>query len=134
MVRLIVKDWRLWRKYDALWKYRFFFIIISILLIPTILLGLSGKTAKRYNIFISIVILAIIFGHSVNGTVSLVLFTLFQLVLIISYQKYRLQKKQHYGICQSRSTCYFSTGTCEGTTNSRTTSFIWFSWRVLHYL
>ena len=70
----------------------FFFIIIGILLLPTIILGLRGKSAKRYNIFISIIVLALIFGNSLNGSTSLILFTVFQLLLIVGYQKYRLQK------------------------------------------
>ncbi|KOS63772.1 D-alanyl-lipoteichoic acid biosynthesis protein DltB [Lysinibacillus sp. FJAT-14222] len=69
-----------------------FFIILGILLMPTIILGLRGKSAKRYNIFVSIIVLALIFGNSLNGTISLILFTVFQLLLIIAYQKYRLQK------------------------------------------
>lgn len=73
-----------------------FFIIIGILLMPTILLGLRGKSAKSYNIFISIVILAMIFGNSVNGAVSLVLFTLFQLFLILAYQKYRAHQNSSF--------------------------------------
>ncbi len=69
-----------------------FFIIIGILLLPTIILGLREKSAKGYNIFVSIIVLALIFGNSLNGTISLILFTVFQLLLIIAYQKYRLQK------------------------------------------
>lgn len=69
-----------------------FFIIIGILLLPTIILGLREKSAKTYNIFVSIIVLALIFGNSLNGTISLILFTVFQLLLIIAYQKYRLQK------------------------------------------
>ncbi|MEY9973860.1 membrane protein involved in D-alanine export [Lysinibacillus sp. RC46] len=69
-----------------------FFIIIGILLMPTIILGLRGKSAKRYNIFISIIVLALIFGNSTRGSISLILFTVFQLLLIVVYQKYRSQK------------------------------------------
>ena len=69
-----------------------FFVIIGLLLLPTILLGLRGKSSKRYNLFISVIVLALIFGHSLNGTISLVLFTVFQVVLIVAYQRYRLQQ------------------------------------------
>jgi len=73
-----------------------FFIIIGILLLPTVIAGLRGKPAKNYNILISILILALIFGNSLNGSISLILFTVFQLLLIIGYQTYRSQKNNSY--------------------------------------
>jgi len=69
-----------------------FFLIIGLLLLPTILLGLRSKSAKHYNLFVSLIVLALIFGHSLNGSISLILFTVFQIVLIMAYQRYRLQQ------------------------------------------
>jgi len=73
-----------------------FFIIIGILLLPTIILGLRGKAAKGYNIFISIVFLAFIFerqtGHILSvcpintPSISLIRFSLtfFNLLFFLS--------------------------------------------------
>ena len=68
-----------------------FFFIIGILLIPTIILGLKGKSSKKYNMFISVIILAIIFSSSAKSILSLILFTIFQVLLIKGYQTYRLK-------------------------------------------
>lgn len=38
-----------------------FFIILGILLLPTIILGLNGKRFQAYNMLISILVLALIF-------------------------------------------------------------------------
>lgn len=69
-----------------------FFLIIGLLLLPTIILGLRGKSSKLYNLFVSLIVLALIFGSSLNGGISLLLFTVFQVVLIVAYQRYRLQQ------------------------------------------
>lgn len=69
-----------------------FFLIIGLLLLPTILLGLRGKSAKHYNLFVSLIVLALIFGHSLNGSISLILFTVFQIILVTAYQRYRLRQ------------------------------------------
>ncbi|MBQ0140594.1 MAG: D-alanyl-lipoteichoic acid biosynthesis protein DltB [Kurthia sp.] len=76
-----------------------FFFILFFFLIPSIVLGLLGKSAKKYNLFISIVILALIFGidmadFSINekSVLSIILFTIFQISLIKGYHIYRLRK------------------------------------------
>lgn len=76
-----------------------FFLIIGILFIPTIILGLLGKSARKYNMFISIIVLALIFGldmkdFTVNwkSAISILLFTLFQVLLIKGYHTYRMTK------------------------------------------
>jgi len=69
-----------------------FFIILGILLLPTMILGIMGKRLRYYNVFVSIVVLAIIFSGGKNGFFSLVAFTVLQLVLIKGYITYRKTK------------------------------------------
>ena len=69
-----------------------FFIILGILLLPTMILGIMGKRLRYYNVFVSIVVLAIIFSGGKNGFFSLVAFTVLQLVLIKGYITYRRTK------------------------------------------
>lgn len=69
-----------------------FFIILGILLLPTMILGIMGKRLRYYNVFVSIVVLAIIFSGGKNGFFSLVAFTALQLVLIKCYITYRKTK------------------------------------------
>ena len=66
-----------------------FFITLGILLLPTIILGIMGKRLRYYNVFVSIVVLAIIFSGGNKGFFSLVGFTVLQLVLIKGYISYR---------------------------------------------
>lgn len=69
-----------------------FFIILGILLLPTMILGIMGKRLRYYNVFVSIIVLAIIFSGGKNGFYSLVAFTVLQLVLIKGYITYRSTK------------------------------------------
>lgn len=69
-----------------------FFIILGILLLPTMILGIMGKRLRYYNLFVSIVVLAIIFSESNAGFFSLVAFTVFQVFLIKGYIHYRKKK------------------------------------------
>ena len=66
-----------------------FFIILGMLLLPTIILGIMGKRLRYYNVFVSIVVLAIIFSGGDKGFYSLVGFTVLQIVLIKGYITYR---------------------------------------------
>ena len=66
-----------------------FFIILGILLLPTIVLGIMGKRLRYYNVFVSIVVLALIFSGGNSGFFSLVGFTVLQIVLIKGYITYR---------------------------------------------
>lgn len=45
----------------------FFFILIGILLLPTIILGLRGKRMQGYNMFATVVALALIFSKDAHG-------------------------------------------------------------------
>ena len=76
--------------YDAL-QLVFFFILLGILLLPTIILGLNGKRFQGYNMFISIIVLALIFAHDLHGVIALCIFTLWQVLLIRGYLAYRLK-------------------------------------------
>ncbi|MBD8026744.1 D-alanyl-lipoteichoic acid biosynthesis protein DltB [Ureibacillus sp. Re31] len=69
-----------------------FFIILGILLLPTMILGTMGKRFRYYNVFVSIVVLAIIFSEGGSGFFSLIAFTILQLVLIKGYITYRQTK------------------------------------------
>lgn len=80
-----------------------FFILLGILLLPTIILGLNGKRFQAYNMFISIIILALIFSHDLHGVIALCLFTIWQVLLISGYLAYRAESEQW--LCLLRS-CY----------------------------
>lgn len=69
-----------------------FFIILGILLLPTMILGIMGKRLRYYNVFVSIVVLAIIFSGGNQGFFSLVAFTILQVVLVKGYITYRQTK------------------------------------------
>ncbi|WP_077304852.1 D-alanyl-lipoteichoic acid biosynthesis protein DltB [Terribacillus halophilus] len=69
-----------------------FFIILGVLLLPTMVLGIMGKRLRYYNVFVSIVVLAIIFSEGSAGFLSLVAFTALQLLLIKGYIAYRQKK------------------------------------------
>jgi membrane protein involved in D-alanine export len=66
-----------------------FFFIVAILLTPTIILGLLGKTFYRYNLLVTLISLSIIFATNLQGVIALVLFTIWQVVLINRYINYR---------------------------------------------
>lgn len=69
-----------------------FFIILGILLLPTMILGIMGKRLRYYNVFVSVVALAIIFSGGNQGFFSLVAFTILQVVLVKGYISYRQTK------------------------------------------
>jgi membrane protein involved in D-alanine export len=72
-----------------------FFFILAALLAPTIILGLQGKRFQTYNMFVSIIVLAIIFSSRLTGAIALILFTIWQIALIKGYIAYR--KKNNNG-------------------------------------
>lgn len=71
-----------------------FFIILAVLLAPTVILGLKGKRFQGYNIIISVVVLALIFGSFWNEAITLIVFTIWQVLLIKGYWVYR-KKANH---------------------------------------
>ncbi|WP_312470057.1 D-alanyl-lipoteichoic acid biosynthesis protein DltB [Neobacillus sp.] len=66
-----------------------FFFILAVLLAPTVILGLKGKRFHTYNMFVTIIALGIIFSSSINQAVALIVFTIWQVVLIKVYIAYR---------------------------------------------
>ncbi|WP_456266666.1 MULTISPECIES: D-alanyl-lipoteichoic acid biosynthesis protein DltB [unclassified Bacillus (in: firmicutes)] len=72
----------------------FFFILIGILLLPTIILGLRGKRMQGYNMFATVVALALIFSKDAHGALLLFLFTVWQIFIIRLYLAYRLKANQ----------------------------------------
>jgi membrane protein involved in D-alanine export len=71
-----------------------FFLIVAVLLTPTVIAGLQGKKIQTYNRVISFLILILIFSSSWIGFLSLCLFTVWQIVLIKSYLSYRLKENR----------------------------------------
>ncbi|WP_426578647.1 D-alanyl-lipoteichoic acid biosynthesis protein DltB [Bacillus altitudinis] len=69
----------------------FFFILIGILLLPTMILGLRGKRMQGYNMFATVVALALIFSKDAHGALLLFLFTVWQVLIIRLYLAYRLK-------------------------------------------
>ncbi|MFS0654648.1 D-alanyl-lipoteichoic acid biosynthesis protein DltB [Bacillus sp. 179-C3.3 HS] len=74
----------------------FFFILIGILLLPTMILGLRGKRMQGYNMFATVVALALIFSKDAHGALLLFLFTVWQVLIIRMYLSYRLKENKAY--------------------------------------
>ncbi|MCM2533129.1 D-alanyl-lipoteichoic acid biosynthesis protein DltB [Neobacillus pocheonensis] len=66
-----------------------FFFIIACLLAPTIIMGLRGKRFQAYNMIVTVIALAIIFSTNLHGALALILFTIWQVLLIKNYLAYR---------------------------------------------
>ncbi|OIK15617.1 D-alanyl-lipoteichoic acid biosynthesis protein DltB [Bacillus sp. MUM 116] len=73
-----------------------FFFILAILLAPTVILGLQGKRFQTYNMIVSAVALAIIFSSKLPSFIALIVFTIWQVLLIKGYIAYR--KKANSGL------------------------------------
>lgn len=71
-----------------------FFLIIGILLLPTIILGLKGRQSRTYNMIITVIMLAIIFANSMMGIISLIVFTIWQVLLVKGYASYRQRENK----------------------------------------
>ncbi|MBL5846390.1 D-alanyl-lipoteichoic acid biosynthesis protein DltB [Bacillus sporothermodurans] len=76
-----------------------FFFIVAFLLLPTIILGLNGKVSKAYNMVVTVLLLAIIFSNNSLGAVSLVLFTIWQVILVKGYAAYRKRNNRTLVFC-----------------------------------
>jgi membrane protein involved in D-alanine export len=76
-----------------------FFIIIAILLAPTVILGLRGKRFQSYNIAVSVIVLALIFGSFWNEAIVLIVFTIWQVLLIKGYHAYRRNRNSTIVFC-----------------------------------
>lgn len=63
----------------------FFFYILALILLPAIILGLFGKSIKRYGLIASILMIILVFTNSKLGFKYLIVFYLIQLVLVKGY-------------------------------------------------
>ncbi|MFC7393612.1 D-alanyl-lipoteichoic acid biosynthesis protein DltB [Scopulibacillus cellulosilyticus] len=63
----------------------YYFIILAILLIPSIIAGLNGKSLKTYNSVVAIFFLVLTFYNKPAQAISLIIFVIWQVVLIKGY-------------------------------------------------
>ncbi|ETT86944.1 membrane bound O-acyl transferase MBOAT family protein, partial [Bacillus mycoides FSL H7-687] len=79
----------------------YFFAIVGILLIPTIVAGLRGKMLRKYNAVLTLIMLAIIFSDKSNQAMMLVVFIIWQYVLIKGYLLLRKQNNNTFMFCMA---------------------------------
>lgn len=77
----------------------YFFAIVGILLIPTIIAGLKGKMLRKYNAILTLVMLAIIFSDKPKQAMMLAAFIIWQYVLIKGYLILRKQNNSTFMFC-----------------------------------
>ncbi|KXH86079.1 MULTISPECIES: D-alanyl-lipoteichoic acid biosynthesis protein DltB [Bacillus] len=77
----------------------YFFAIVGILLIPTIIAGLKGKMLRKYNAVLTLVMLAIIFSDKPKQAIMLAVFIIWQYALIKGYLILRKQKNSTLTFC-----------------------------------
>ncbi|ARJ21101.1 D-alanyl-lipoteichoic acid biosynthesis protein DltB [Bacillus sp. ISL-8] len=74
----------------------YFFAIVGILLIPTILAGLKGKMLRKYNAVLTLVMLVIIFSDKPKQAIMLAAFIIWQYALIKGYLMLRKQNNSTF--------------------------------------
>ncbi|KLA21851.1 MULTISPECIES: D-alanyl-lipoteichoic acid biosynthesis protein DltB [Bacillus cereus group] len=79
----------------------YFFAIVGILLIPTIIAGLKGKMLRKYNAVLTLVMLAIIFSDKPKQAIMLAAFIIWQYALIKGYLILRKQKNSTFMFCMA---------------------------------
>lgn len=77
----------------------YFFAIVGILLIPTIIAGLKGKMLRKYNAVLTLVMIAIIFSDKPKQAIMLAAFIIWQYALIKSYLILRKQNNSTFMFC-----------------------------------
>lgn len=77
----------------------YFFAIVGILLIPTIIAGLKGKMLRKYNAVLTLVMLAIIFSDKPKQAIMLAAFIIWQYALIKGYLLLRKQNNSTFTFC-----------------------------------
>ncbi len=77
----------------------YFFAIVGILLIPTIIAGLKGKMLRKYNAFLTLVMIAIIFSDKPKQAIMLAAFIIWQYALIKGYLLLRKQNNSTFMFC-----------------------------------
>ncbi|MGE1127769.1 D-alanyl-lipoteichoic acid biosynthesis protein DltB [Bacillus wiedmannii] len=79
----------------------YFFAIVGILLIPTIIAGLKGKMLRKYNAVLTLVMLVIIFSDKPKQAIMLAAFIIWQYALIKGYLILRKQKNSTFMFCMA---------------------------------
>ncbi|AIW86241.1 D-alanyl-lipoteichoic acid biosynthesis protein DltB [Bacillus mycoides] len=74
----------------------YFFAIVGILLIPTIIAGLKGKMLRKYNAVLTLVMLVIIFSDKPKQAIMLAAFIIWQYALIKGYLILRKQNNSTF--------------------------------------
>lgn len=69
-----------------------YFLLLSILFLPIILYGLRGKRIHTYSTIIGWILILLIFKNDLNQLLFFICFTLFELLIVISYKNYRKSK------------------------------------------
>ncbi|PFJ94794.1 D-alanyl-lipoteichoic acid biosynthesis protein DltB [Bacillus cereus] len=77
----------------------YFFAIVGILLIPTIIAGLKGKMLRKYNAVLTLVMIAIIFSDKPKQAIMLAAFIIWQYALIKGYLLLRKQNNSTFMFC-----------------------------------
>ncbi|MEK4911742.1 D-alanyl-lipoteichoic acid biosynthesis protein DltB [Bacillus sp. FSL E2-8887] len=77
----------------------YFFAIVGILLIPTIIAGLKGKMLRKYNAVLTLVMLVIIFSDKPKQAIMLAAFIIWQYTLIKGYLMLRKQNNSTFTFC-----------------------------------
>lgn len=77
----------------------YFFAIVGILLIPTIIAGLKGKMLRKYNAVLTLVMIAIIFSDKPKQAIMLAAFIIWQYALIKGYLLLRKQNNNTFMFC-----------------------------------
>ncbi|AZJ19519.1 D-alanyl-lipoteichoic acid biosynthesis protein DltB [Bacillus wiedmannii] len=77
----------------------YFFAIVGILLIPTIIAGLKGKMLRKYNAVLTLVMLVIIFSDKPKQAIMLAAFIIWQYALIKGYLILRKQNNSTFMFC-----------------------------------
>ncbi|MGG2066513.1 D-alanyl-lipoteichoic acid biosynthesis protein DltB [Bacillus sp. S14(2024)] len=77
----------------------YFFVIVGILLIPTIIAGLQGKMLRKYNAVVTLIMLAIIFSDKPKQAVALAIFAIWQFILIKGYLTLRQRNNKTSIFC-----------------------------------
>ncbi|PEO57189.1 D-alanyl-lipoteichoic acid biosynthesis protein DltB [Bacillus wiedmannii] len=77
----------------------YFFAIVGILLIPTIIAGLKGKMLRKYNAVLTLVMIVIIFSDKPKQAIMLAAFIIWQYALIKGYLILRKQNNSTFMFC-----------------------------------
>ncbi|HDR8140139.1 D-alanyl-lipoteichoic acid biosynthesis protein DltB [Bacillus thuringiensis] len=77
----------------------YFFAIVGILLIPTIIAGLKGKMLRKYNAVLTLIMIAIIFSDKPKQAIMLAAFIIWQYALIKGYLILRKQNNSTFMFC-----------------------------------